>query len=255
MTPAGAAELLGTRVDATSYAEATAQILAWASERRSRYVCAANVHMVMEAFDAPEFLAVVNGAALVTPDGMPLVWALRRRGFPRQQRVYGPTLTLHVCEAAAKADIVVGFYGATDQVREQMVQRLTARFPGLKVGYAWSPPFRALSAAEASEQDERIGAAGVGVLFVGLGCPRQERWMASRVGKVNAVMLGVGAAFDFHAGTTRQAPELLQRAGLEWAFRLAVEPRRLWRRYLKHNPRFVRLLARQWLRRHLSDET
>ena len=241
-------ELLGTRVDATSYDDATARVMEWAQGRQSRYLCAANVHMVMEGYDDLSFQRVVNGASLVTPDGMPLVWALRQLGIEGQQRVYGPTLTLKVCEEAARTGVPVGFYGARPETLRELVRRLTLRFSGLEVAYAYAPPFRPLSAVEDAEVEAHFERSGARVLFVGLGCPRQERWMASKVGRVNAPMLGVGAAFDFHAGQVRQAPALLQSAGLEWAFRLAAEPRRLWRRYLKHNPRFVALMSRQLLR-------
>lgn len=234
------------RVDPTSYAEATAKVLSWAQAGESRYVCVANVHMVMEAHDDPHFRALVNAADLVTPDGMPLVWILKRKGFPRQERVYGPELTLRVAEEAARRGVPVGFYGGHPEALEALVRNLKARFPGLQVAYAYSPPFRPLTPEEDREVVEAINASGARILFVGLGCPKQERWMAEHKGKIRAVMLGVGAAFDLHAGRVRQAPRWMQRAGLEWLFRLLMEPRRLWRRYLKHNPRFM-LLALQEL--------
>ena len=238
--------ILGTRIDATSYAAATEQVLAWAGEGRSRCVCVANVHMVMECYDAPDYRKLVNGADMVTPDGMPLVWALKRLGVPGASRVYGPTLTLHVCEVAARSGVPVGFYGGTAEVLADLVPRLKERFEGLEVEYAYSPPFRPLNAEEDAAVVKEIRASGVRILFVGLGCPRQERWMAEHLEALDVVMLGVGAAFDFHAGRVRQAPAWLQDRGLEWAFRFAVEPRRLWRRYVKHNPRFAVLFALQW---------
>lgn len=236
-----AARILGMRVDPLSYEEATEKVLTWAVAGESRYVCVANVHMTMEAYDAPDFCRIVNAADLVTPDGMPLVWMLRRLGVPDQERVYGPELTLRVCEAAAREGIPVGFYGGRPEALEGLVRNLKARFPGLKVAYAYSPPFRPLTPEEDARIVEEINASGARILFVGLGCPKQERWMAEHKGRVQAVMLGVGAAFDFHAGRVRQAPVWMQRAGLEWLFRLGQEPRRLWRRYLKHNPRFLLL--------------
>ena len=239
--------VLGMRVDATSYADATRRVLEWAAQGDSRYVCVANVHMAMESYDAAEFRQVVNSADLVTPDGMPLVWMLRRLGVPGQGRVAGPELLPRICEAAAQRGIPVGFYGGTADTLSGLTQRLIKRFPGLKVAYALSPPFRPL----ADEEDERvvqeINSSGARILFVGLGCPKQERWMAEHKGRVRAVMLGVGAAFDFHAGKVPQAPAWMQRMGLEWLFRLAMEPRRLWRRYAKHNPRFVVLALMQLL--------
>jgi N-acetylglucosaminyldiphosphoundecaprenol N-acetyl-beta-D-mannosaminyltransferase len=240
--------VLGARVDPTSYGAATRQVLEWARRGESRYVCVATVHSVMEAWDDPGFRQVLNAADLVTPDGMPLVWMLRRLGYPDQQRVYGPDLTLHVCEAAAREGVPVGFYGGLPEALETMVSKLRRLFPGLVVAYAWSPPFRPLSPEEDAQVVREIVGSGARVLFVGLGCPKQERWMGEHRGRVPAVMLGVGAAFDFHGGRVRQAPRWMQDRGLEWLFRLAMEPRRLWRRYLKHNPRFAVLALLQLLR-------
>ena len=240
--------VLGLRVDATSYADAAERVMAWADEDRGRYVCVANVHMTMEAWDDPDFRRAVNDADLVTPDGMPLVWALRQLGAPEASRVYGPTLTLHVCEAAAQAGVPVGMYGGRPEAVEGLVANLRARYPGLQVAFKESPPFRALTPEEDEQVMRRIRGSGARVLFVGLGCPKQERWMAEHRQRLPLVQLGVGAAFDFHAGLVRQAPPTLQRLGLEWAFRLAMEPRRLARRYVRHNPRFVWLFARQLLR-------
>jgi N-acetylglucosaminyldiphosphoundecaprenol N-acetyl-beta-D-mannosaminyltransferase len=236
------------RVDATSYADATRRILDWARRRESRYVCAANVHMTMEAYDSPEFRDVVNAADLVTPDGVPLVWVLRRLGLWRQTRVYGPDLMLAVCDAAARAGLPLGFYGGQPADLSSLVRRLAGRYPGVRIVYQCSPPFRPLTGAEDEADVASIHASGVRVLFVGLGCPKQERWMAGHRGRVEAVMVGVGAAFAIHAGTLRQAPRAIQRMGLEWLFRLAVEPSRLWRRYARNNPRFLILVARQLIR-------
>ena len=235
------------RVDATSLEDATRRVLVWSKAGESRYVCVANVHMVMEAYDAPDFREIVNAADLVTPDGMPLVWMLRRLGFPDQERVAGPDLTLKICEAASREGIPVGFYGGTPEVLQSLVANLKRKYPALKITYAHSPPFRALSPEEDAQVIEEINGSGARVLFVGLGCPKQERWMAAHKGRVQAVMLGVGAAFDFHAGRLPQAPAWMRRAGLEWLFRLLTEPRRLWRRYARHNPRFVILALMQLL--------
>lgn len=236
--------VLGTRVDPTSYAGATRQVLDWAMNRESRYVCIANVHVVMEAYDSPAFQSQVNAADLVTPDGMPLVWALRRQGYANQSRVYGPDLMMAVLATAAKEDVPVGLLGGKPEVLNELANRLQTQFPALTIVYRSSPPFRPLDANEDAEIVADINRSGARILFVGLGCPRQEMWMAEHAGKVQSVMLGVGAAFDFHAGTIRQAPGWMQSIGLEWAFRLSQEPRRLWRRYLYHNPRFV---VAQWI--------
>jgi N-acetylglucosaminyldiphosphoundecaprenol N-acetyl-beta-D-mannosaminyltransferase len=239
--------ILGARTDATSYSDAAARVVTWATRSESRYVCVSNVHVTMESYDSTDYRAIVNDADLVTPDGMPLVWALRLFGVAEATRVRGPTLMVHVLERAAAAGIAIGFYGASPEVLARLVDACQRRCPGLEVAYAYAPPFRALTPEEDAAVVREINTSRARILFVGLGCPKQERWMASHKGSVNAVMLGVGAAFDFLAGVKLEAPQWMQNAGLEWLFRLATEPRRLWRRYAYHNPRFVALLARQYL--------
>ena len=243
--------LLGVRVHATSYDHATAEILRWAGRGESRYVCVATVNNVIEAYDNPAYQRVMEGADLTTPDGMPLVWGLGLLGVRGATRVYGPDLTPILCERAAAEGIPVGFHGNTPEVLADLTAKLVQRYPALKIAYAFSPPFRPLTPDEDAEVRERIHRSGVRLLFVGLGTPRQEQWMAANKGDLRAVMVGVGAAFDFIAGRKRQAPRFLQRLGLEWLFRLATEPRRLWRRYLYRNPRFVVLFAGQLLRNRL----
>lgn len=245
-------KLMRIRVDATTYLQAADFILAAALRREDCIVFAANVHMLMKAHDSPDFKAVVNSADLVTPDGMPLVWMMRLKGLKNQQRVYGPTLMLHVLETAAREAVSVGFYGSSPEVLQMLVQQVQTKFPNLKVVYSKSPPFRDLNVDEDLEITEDINASGVRILFVGLGCPKQEKWMAAHRGKIDAVMLGVGAAFDFHAGVKSQAPAWMQVAGLEWLFRLFTEPQRLWRRYIYNNPRFILLagfdLLKYWFK-------
>lgn len=222
-------------------------ILDKAKKGFASYICFANVHMVMEAFDSPAYKKILNSADFVTPDGMPLVWMMRLKGQKNQERVYGPALMLHVLEAAAQEKILVGFYGSTPEVLNALEEKMKKRFEGLNVVYAFSPSF-----SEDLQKDqsaiEEIKKSGVRILFVGLGCPKQEIWMAKHYEELNAVMLGVGAAFDFHAGVKPQAPIWMQRVGLEWFFRLITEPRRLWKRYLYHNPRFVILAILDLLR-------
>lgn len=234
-----ARRVLGMRIDATDYAEVTAWILARAAAGGGGMICCANVAMVMEAWDDPALCAEISTADRVTPDGMPLVWALRHQGVPAAQRVYGPDLMRRVCAEAARVGSPVGFYGGSPETLERLLERCRALFPGLRIAYAWSPPFRALTAEEQSSALAAIEASGARILFVGLGCPKQERWMAAQRARTSAVMIGVGAAFDFLAGAKAQAPAGMQRLGLEWLFRLVSEPRRLWRRYLIGNLRFV----------------
>ena len=239
--------ILGTRVDPTSYHEATAVIADWAAHNLSKYVCVATVSQVMEGHDEPAFQAVMNEADLVTPDGMPLVWGLRLLGCKGATRVYGPDLTPIVLARAAADGLPVGFYGGSPEVLKQFVQVMTARFAELQIVYAYSPPFRALTPEEDHRIVREINSSGARILFVAIGNPRQELWMAAHRGKVQCVMLGVGAAFDFLAGAKPQAPRWMMRIGTEWIFRLVTEPRRLWKRYLKHNPRFVLLFLLQLL--------
>ena len=230
-------------IDPTSYSDVANTVIEWASSGNSRCIFAANVHMLMEAYDSPDFAKIVNNADLVTPDGVPLVWMMRMKGARNQQRVYGPTLMLYVLEAAARENIPVGFYGGKPHVLESLTRRMQARYPKLNVAFSFSPPFRKFIPNEDESIVEQINESGVRILFLGLGCPKQEIWMAEHRGNFNAVMLGVGAAFDFHAGVLPQAPAFIQKLGLEWLFRFLSEPRRLWKRYLIHNPRFLVLAA------------
>jgi N-acetylglucosaminyldiphosphoundecaprenol N-acetyl-beta-D-mannosaminyltransferase len=237
--------IVGMRVDAGTYQSTVDLISEWARQALSRYVCISTVHMVMEGYDDPSYRRIVNQADRVTSDGMPLVWGLRALGASGAERVYGPTLTPLLCERAAKDRIPVGFYGSTPETLEQLTTVLKRDYPELQIAYQHSPPFRPLTEEEIAQEITAITDSGARMLFVGLGCPKQEQWMAARVGHVPAVMIGVGAAFDYVAGTKLQAPGPLQRFGLEWLFRLVTEPRRLWRRYLYYNPRFVVLFGLQ----------
>jgi len=237
--------VLGQRLDATSYEDATNRVIDWAHKGESRYVSVTNVHVVMEGWDSPEYRSIINGSDLITPDGVPLVWSLRALGVKYATRVYGPSLTLNICQAAAEQGIKVGLYGGTEESLADFVEVLKQRFPGIEVPCAISPPFRALTAEEDEKYVREIKDSGAQLVFVGIGCPKQERWMSAHKGVLNLPMLGVGAAFDFHSGRVKQSPKFMQAIGMEWFFRLMMEPRRLWRRYVWHNPRFVALLAWQ----------
>lgn len=246
--------ILSMRVDVTDYSDAVDRILSWARNRESRYVCLGTVYHVMEAERSPAFRKITEEADLVTTDGMPLVWGLRLRGVREVRRVYGPDLTLSLFKAASNESVSVGFYGGTSLTLQRLLDAIRAQFPGLNIAYHCSPPFREPTMEEDIETVQEINASGAQILFVGLGTPKQDRWMAERRGRVSAVMLGVGAAFDFLAGAKPQAPRWMMAAGLEWLFRLATEPRRLWKRYLLQNPRFLILLALDLvgLRRRIS---
>jgi len=240
--------VLGMRVDGTSYRETAEAIAELVSAGGGGAVCVSTVHMVMEAFDDPDFQRIVNSADRVTPDGVPLVWALRLLGIEKAERVYGPSLLPIVCDLARERGLSVGFYGGSAEVLDELVRRMGRRFPGLNVSFAFAPPFRALSADEDQKLIEGIEDSETNILFVGLGCPKQERWLAEHRNSLSCVMVGVGAAFDFHAGNKAQAPAWMQASGLEWLFRLCCEPKRLWRRYLYNNPRFLFHFVRQLAR-------
>jgi N-acetylglucosaminyldiphosphoundecaprenol N-acetyl-beta-D-mannosaminyltransferase len=237
--------VLGVKVAASSYAEIVQKSLRWAEGCQSRALFFCTVHMIMEAYDDPCYRRVLNAADVVNPDGMPLVWALRALGASGAQRVYGPDTTEALLPAAEEADVSVGFYGGSPTVLDALVSIVRIRHPNLRIAFVESPPFRALTPEEDAATVERMIASQVRLLFVGLGCPKQERWVMDHVGRVPAVMFAVGAAFDFLAGTKPQAPRWMMRSGLEWVFRLICEPRRLAVRYLKHNPRFVAYFLQQ----------
>ncbi len=237
--------ILGTRVHASNYADATETVMLWAKVGVSKYVCATGAHGVIEAQDDPSFQKVLNEADLNVPDGMSLVNALKKLGVGNASRVYGPDLALHVCRAAAEAGIPIALYGSTQEILDLLEERLPQLAPGLQIACNISPPFRPLSVEEDEAYVKQLANSGARIVLVGLGCPRQERWCAEHKGRIPAVMLAVGAAFDFHAGNLRQSPAVLQRLGLEWVFRLAMEPRRLWKRYFRIVPRFVAGFARQ----------
>jgi N-acetylglucosaminyldiphosphoundecaprenol N-acetyl-beta-D-mannosaminyltransferase len=245
-------EILGVKIAATTYKDLVAQSVAWAQRGESRAVCFANVHVLMEAFDDPGFRDQLNAADIVNPDGMPLVWSLRALGEPRATRVYGPDATEMLLQAAQASGIPVAFCGGSHATLAMLILEVQRRYPQLEIACAISPPFRALDGAEDRKITEEITASGARMLFVGLGCPKQERWIMTHHGEIPAVMFGVGAAFDFLAGSKPQAPRWMMKNGLEWAFRLASEPRRLAVRYLKHNPRFVLLSLHQLMKRRMS---
>jgi len=241
------AHVLGAFIDALTWDETLARISAWAAARESRYVCLCNAHSVVTTTQDKDFLRVVNEADMATPDGIPVVWMLRRLGFGVQQRISGANLMWRYLALAESRGDAVYFYGSSDATLTLLSERLRAAFPGLRVAGTHSPPFRALTAEEDAESVARINASGAGVVFVSLGCPKQEKWMAAHRGRIRAVMLGVGAAFDFHAGVINRAPLLMQRCGLEWLHRLCSEPRRLWKRYLVTNTLFILGATRQLL--------
>lgn len=245
-------DVLGVGISAINMDMAVAEITRWIEQAEQHYVCVTGVHGVMESQDDTRLRDIHNASGLTTPDGMPMVWAGRMAGVAHMDRVYGPDLMLELLQRAAQRGWSSYFYGGAEGVPELLARRLCERFEGLRVAGTYSPPFRPLTPAEDAEVVDRINAAAPDLVWVGLSTPKQERWMADHVGRLDApVLLGVGAAFDIHAGTLPQAPFWMQRSGTEWAYRLAREPRRLWRRYLRNNPRFVAAVARR--RPRLTD--
>ena len=245
--------ILGVLVDATNYGDACDRISLWAKTQQSRYIVAANVHVIMTAYWNPAYRHILNQAALVTPDGMPLVWGLQRLGIKQQTRVYGPDLMLAWCDRAAKEKLPIYLYGGTNTMVQRLARNLHRQFPDLIISGAHAPPFRALTPAQEAEDIAAIHQSGAAVVFVGLGCPKQEEWMARQRGKLNAVMIGVGAAFSFHSGAVSQAPRWMMAWGLEWAYRLCQEPRRLWQRYMLNNAAFLVLFGLQLMNRAMRS--
>ena len=240
MTPMDASyEVLGVGVHAVQIGDVVERIERWiAQEAHGHFVAVTGMHGVMEAQHDPTFKQVLNAADLVVPDGMPLVWLGRRRGYALERRVYGPELMETFLERTG-GRYRHFLYGGTEAVLAALVERLRDR-GGVNVVGTYSPPFRPLSAAEDQQVTSLINAARPDVLWVGLSTPKQERWMFSHRARLRVpVALGVGAAFDFLAGLKPQAPKWMQEHGLEWLFRLGSEPRRLWRRYLIHGSQFV----------------
>ena len=231
--------IIKMNVNVTSLSHAREKISGWAANCEGRYVCVSNVHMCMEVFDNKGYAEIVNNSDLTLPDGKPISLAQRALGHKNAQQVRGEDITLAMCEEAESKGFSVGFFGATEELLDKLEQVLVEKFPKLDIAYSYAPPFRMLTHDEDKLSVEAIKNSEVKILFVGLGCPKQEIWMAGHKDKLNCVMLGVGAAFDFISGNKRNAPRWIQRAGFEWLFRLISEPRRLWKRYLKHNPRFV----------------
>jgi len=242
--------VLGVNVSASSYAEVVEKCTEWGNAAESRAVFFVDAHGIIQAQDKPWFRANMNAADLANPDGMPIVWALRAFGAPGASRVYGPDATLALLGSAAKSGIPIGFYGGNEETLAKLLNEVKRRFAGVNIAFHMSPPFRKLSDEEDEAIVRQIREAGVRWLFVGLGCPKQESWVIAHKGRIPAVLIAVGAAFDFIAGTKPQAPRWMMRNGLEWAFRLGSEPRRLAGRYLKTIPRFMLLIAVQWLTRN-----
>lgn len=247
-------KVLGVTISASTYGEVVRQCRDWALERESRAVLFVGMHGLMEAHDDHEFRDQLNKADMANPDGMPVVWALRALGLNNASRVYGPDATLELLRAAEASAIPVGFFGSDEATLAKFISEIERRFPGIQIVYKMSPPYRPLTPEEDDIVIKEIASSGARWLFVSLGCPKQEKWVLAHRGRIPAVMLAVGAAFDFISGSKLQAPRWMMRTGLEWAFRLATEPRRLAGRYFKNIPRFIVLLVYQLTRERRSTD-
>ncbi len=251
----GKQSVIGVGISTTTYNEVVGCCRRWVDDLRARngrsmarYICVTSVHGLITARDDSNVREILNTADIATPDGMPLVWALRSFGVKGQSRVYGPTLMLRLCESAAQNGHRLFLYGGREDTLGELQVRLRAKFPHLLIAGSYSPPFRPLTDEEDMSIERQIKDSGAEIIFVGISTPKQERWMYTHREKFpGLVMIGVGAAFDFHAGRVPQAPGWMQRNGLEWLYRLGSEPKRLWQRYLLVTPRFLPLWALQFM--------
>jgi N-acetylglucosaminyldiphosphoundecaprenol N-acetyl-beta-D-mannosaminyltransferase len=246
--------VLGVPVDLLNWGGAIERIFGWADRRESRAVCVCDVHSIVYSFGDTVHADAIRSADMVTPDGAPVAWVLRRKGHDAQHRVSGPDLMWMCCRRAAETGTPIFLYGSTPTTLLCLEQKLHLKFPGINIVGALSPPFRRLSAAEDAAIVERINASGARIVWVGLGCPKQEAWMRSHRHRVRAVMVGVGAALDFHAGVVKRAPLWMQRSGLEWVHRIVQDPRRLAKRYLISNTAFIMACCgTRWSQGRVSD--
>jgi N-acetylglucosaminyldiphosphoundecaprenol N-acetyl-beta-D-mannosaminyltransferase len=240
--------VLGVGVSAINMQSCVSTIDGWVHRRERHYVCVRDVHGIMQCQTDPKLRRVHNSAGLVTPDGMPLVWLLKLAGYSEAERVYGPDIMLRLFEHFSNGSCRHFFYGSTDDILGRLCERLQVRFPGASIAGTFAPPFRPLTPSEDDAVVSMINGSEADIVWVGLGTPKQERWMGEHQARLTApVLISVGAAFAIHAGVLQQAPYLIQRSGFEWLFRLVVEPRRLWKRYLSNNPKFVLRIAEQRL--------
>ncbi|MBD2213616.1 WecB/TagA/CpsF family glycosyltransferase [Calothrix sp. FACHB-156] len=240
-------KVLDFPITALTFENQIQTIMKWAIAHESRTVCVANVHMLMEGHWNPEFANVLKNADVVTPDGMPLVWMMRRMGARSQDRVAGMDILQGLCQLAQTQNISVYFLGSQTEILARMRKRLDQEFPNLKIAAMEPLPFRPLTETEDADLINKINKSGAGLVFVSLGCPKQENWMAQHKGKIQAVMIGVGGVFPVYAGIHKRAPRMVRELGFEWLYRWIQEPRRLWSRYMTTIPPFMWLATKQLL--------
>ncbi len=246
--------IITMEVDVINIQSSLNKVYYLAASQHGAYVCVSNVHMCMEAFDSEDFQTIVNNADLVIPDGRPLSWAQKLLGYDVAEQVRGQDIMNSICEYSGIKNFKIGFYGgSSDALLRKVVDQLKNSYSDINIKFMYSPPFRSLTVEEDDELVRRVNESGINILFVGTGCPKQERWMSEHKNKFSCVMIGVGAAFDFIAGSKRHAPRWMQKMGLEWLFRLVSEPKRLWKRYLRQNPRFIYYFSKQLIKHHFGS--
>ena len=238
-------QVFSTNIDVLDWASAISKVSDWAKKAEGGYICICNSHSVVTAHKNPDFASTINAANMATADGAPVAWLMRRLGSPNQIRINGPDFMWKYCDYATRAGDSIYLYGSSESTLSALKLKLQESFPGLRIAGAYSPPFRPLTELEDTAIVDAINTSGAGVVWVSLGCPKQEKWMEAHRGRIRAVMIGVGAAFDYHAGTISRAPKWMQNNGLEWLHRLISEPRRLWKRYLVTNTLFIWYATRQ----------
>lgn len=233
-------DILGVHVSAIGFDAAIERVARWIDTGERQFVCVTGVHGVMESQADPDLMRIHNESGMTTPDGMPMVWCGRFAGAKSMTRVYGPDLMDRILELSQTTGWSHFFYGAAPKVVDELARNMRSKYPGIRIAGTHSPPFRPLDEAEVQADARMLNKSRASIVWVGLSTPKQEHWMSKFRPLLDAqVLIGVGAAFDIHAGRLKQAPRWLQRCGLEWLFRLLIEPKRLWRRYLQNNPRFV----------------
>lgn len=232
-------KIINSYITALTFQETINELEKWAANKENHYVCVCNTHSIVTASNDAFFETVLNHAGICTPDGTPVVWALRSYGFTEQDRVDGPNMMLKLCELSAQKKYKLFFYGGTAETLDQLNRKVAQMFEGIEVVGSYSPPFRELTPLEETEIAEMINSSHADFIFVSLGCPKQEIWMYNNREKINGIMIGVGAAFEYITGNIKRPPLFFQKAGLEWVFRLIYDPKRLWKRYAYNNPVYV----------------
>jgi N-acetylglucosaminyldiphosphoundecaprenol N-acetyl-beta-D-mannosaminyltransferase len=246
-------DIIGTPVCILSFNDQINLIVTWAKNCQSKMVCVANVHMLIEAWQNSDFASVLRQADLVTPDGIPLVWMSKLMGAKQAQRVAGMDIFLATCEQASQAQISIFLLGSKPDILDRIHQRLKKEFPNLKIAGMNSPSFGSLEPTVDTNIMQMINSSGASIVFVALGCPKQELWMAQYQDKIQAVTIGVGGVFPVYAGALKHAPKFIRNAGFEWLFRLSLEPRRLWKRYAQTIPIFIWLALNQLFTQKVID--